>query len=66
MAVNKQLTGSSKQTPPTSRMMVNMPMKKKYKENKTDNTIKDNNTKETKFGRVWKGFGEVLRSLNKF
>ena len=46
---NKQLTGSSKQTPPTSKV-VNMPMKKKDKENKTDNI-----TKETKEEPV-KGF----------
>ena len=32
-----------------------MPMEKKDKENKTDNTIKDNNTKETKEEPV-KGF----------
>ena len=32
-----------------------MPMKKKDKENKTDNTFKDNNTKETKEEPV-KGF----------
>ena len=52
--VSKQLNGSSKQIPSTSRM-VNMPMKKKDKENKTDNTFKDNNTKETKEEPV-KGF----------
>ena len=51
---NKQLTGSSKQTPPTSKM-VNMPMKKKDKENKTDNITKDNNTQEAKEEPV-KGF----------
>ena len=49
MEANKQLTESSKQTPPTSKM-VNMPMKKKDKENKTDNI-----TKETKEEPV-KGF----------
>ena len=47
--VSKQLNGSSKQIPSTSRM-VNMPMKKKDKENKTDNI-----TKETKEEPV-KGF----------
>merc|ERR1719150_2054077 len=52
--VSKQLNGSSKQIPSTSRM-VNMPMKKKDKENKTDNTINDHNTKETKEEPV-KGF----------
>ena len=51
--VNKQLTGSSKQSPLTSRL-VTMPMKKKDKENKTDNT-KDNNDTKTKEAPV-KGF----------
>ena len=57
--VSKQLNGSSKQIPSTSRM-VNMPMKKKDKENKTDNI-----TKETKEEPV-KNSQEIFQDENIF